>query len=255
MNFAVIASKQDPAALNIASELEALDVKVNYLVEDSIYAERVCMTFKEDFLIFVSRHKSEKGTNSLTVHTPGNWKSADFGGQTGEVCPCSAFFLKHIFKILTEKAKDSGYPVSLEVTHHGPYLEKPCCFIEIGSSEKQWEDKKAARIVASTVKQAIDTYNEKYDWIPAIGIGGPHYCPNLNKIQLSSKYALGHIIPEYMLPLTKFMLNQALNKTIEKPKIAILDWKGIGKSEQRKEILQLLDYSKIKAIRSEKIKD
>jgi hypothetical protein len=50
------------------------------------------------------------------------------------------------------------------------------------------------------------------------------------------------------------MLNQAINKTIEKPKIVILDWKGIGKSEQRQEILGLLESNNIEAIRSEKIK-
>jgi D-aminoacyl-tRNA deacylase len=255
MNFAVLASNKDPAALNIASELEALGVKVNYLIEESIYAERVCMTFNEDFLIFISKHRSEKGTNSLTVHTPGNFKEAEFGGQEGKLCPASAFFSKHIFRILNEKGKDSGYQVSLEVTHHGPYLEKPCCFIEIGSSEKQWEDKKAGKIIAATVKEALDTYTEKHDWIPAIGIGGLHYCPSFNRIQLNTSYALGHIIPGYQMPLTAQIIMQAINKTIEVPKAAILDWKGIKKSEDRQMIQDVLKNNKIEIIRSEKIKD
>ena len=38
------------------------------------------------------------------------------------------------------------YSVTLEVTHHGPLIEIPCCFIELGSQEKQWNDKEAAKI-------------------------------------------------------------------------------------------------------------
>jgi D-aminoacyl-tRNA deacylase len=253
MKFSILASKKDIAALNIAQELEKLGIKVNYLEQDSIYSENIDKQIKGDFYIFVSKHKSEKNLKSLTVHAPGNWKQADFGGKPGRVCPTSSFFLKHLFQVLNQKASGLDYQVSLEVTHHGPYLEKPCCFIEIGSGEKEWKDKNAGKVIANTIKEAIETQmNEK--WISAIGIGGPHYCPNFNKVQLSSHYALGHIIPEYALPLTNEMLKEAIEKTIPKPEVAILDWKGLGKAEQRQEIFALLENHNLKAIRTEKIK-
>ena len=31
------------------------------------------------------------------------------------------------------------YKLTLECTHHGPLIEKPCVFIEIGSTETEWE--------------------------------------------------------------------------------------------------------------------
>lgn len=253
MQFIILASEKDIAGMNIAKELDKLGIKGYFLQDETIYSENIDKKIPGDFYIFVSKHQSEKQVKSLTVHAPGNWNQADFGGQVKKVCPISALFLKYIFQILEKNAKHSGYEVSLEVTHHGPYIEKPCCFIEIGSTEKQWKDEKAIKIIAKTVKESILKFKPKKEWISAIGIGGPHYCPNFNKIQLNTNYSLGHIIPEYHLPLTQDMLQEALEKTIEKPKVAILDWKGCGKSEQRKEIIMLLEKKGITHRRSDQV--
>jgi D-aminoacyl-tRNA deacylase len=276
MKFKILASKNDTAGRNIAAELEKLGLgaKIVHLETDSIHAENIDKQIFGDIFIFVSKHKSEQKNKTLTVHAPGNWrpqksiqeeisdgcqnskgilKQADLGGQPGKVCPTASFFLKHLFLILNEKAKNSEYKVSMEVTHHGPYMERPCCFIEIGSGEEQWQDKNAAKIIAEAVKQAIST-DIGVGWISAIGIGGPHYCPNFNKVQLSSNYALGHIIPEYSLPLTKEMLKEAIEKTLPQPELAILDWKGLGKAESRQEILKLLEQAGLKYIRTDKAK-
>ena len=75
----------------------------------------------------------------------------------------------------------------------------------------------------------------------AIGIGGPHYCPNFNKIQLNSNLALSHIIPQYILPLTEEMVKEALDKTQEEVDFAVLDWKGLGNSEMRQQAIEVLD--------------
>jgi D-aminoacyl-tRNA deacylase len=256
MNFTILASKKDMAALNIARELNSLNIDAELIEHQSIYAENIDAEFSGDFIIFVSMHKSEKEVRTLTLHAPGNWKQADFGGKPGEVCRTSSLFLKHVFKILNQKTAESklDYQVSLEVTHHGPYLEKPCCFIEIGSTEREWMDDKASKVIAETLNDAMFSFKPDKELIPSIGIGGPHYCPNFNKIQLNSQYAISHIIPEYALPLTEQMLLQAITKTTEPVKTAILDWKAIGNAEERKNIISLLDKHKIQAVRSEKIK-
>ena len=141
----------------------------------------------------------------------------------------------------------------MEVTHHGPEINKPCCFIEIGSSEKEWQDEKAVKIIAETIKTAIEKYKPNKEWVSCIAIGGKHYAPSFNKIQLNSNYAISHIIPEYTLPLNEKMLNEAIEKTTPKPKTAILDWKAIGKSEERKEIISLLNKYNLKIIRTNQI--
>jgi D-aminoacyl-tRNA deacylase len=256
MKFKILASKNDTAGRNIAVELEKLGLgtKLVYLETDSIHAENIDKQIFGDIFIFVSKHKSEQKNKTLTIHAPGNWRQADFGGQPGKASLTTSFFLKHLFLILNKQAEGSGYQVSMEVTHHGPYMERPCCFIEIGSGEEEWQDKNAAKIIAQSVQQAIST-DIGIGWISAIGIGGPHYCPNFNKVQLSEKYALGHIIPEYSLPLTPAILKEAIDKTLPQPELAILDWKGLGKAEQRQEIIRLLEQAGLKYTRTDKARE
>ena len=198
---------------------------------------------KYDFIIFASKHKSEKKEKTLTVHAPGNFRNADLGGETGKVCKSSALFQKQLFERLKKNAEEHNlkYDVTLESTHHGPLIDKPCVFIEIGSTENEWVNRKAGFIIAKTISEIIQEFKENpYNEI-AIGIGGPHYCPNFNKIQLNSNIAISHVIPQYVFPLTEEMIKEAIEKTEEEIDLALLDWKGLGNAEQRQEVLDILD--------------
>ena len=267
MNFIILYSKKDEAGINIAEKLKdhyLPQIPIIELQKDSIFSEDIDKDERirsADFIIFATRHKSEKGGKTLSLHAPGNWRNADFGGKAGKVCPTNALVLKFLFQKLRENAEKekSDYPVTLECTHHGPLIEKPCCFIELGAGEEQWKDKKTAEIIAKTISdlQNFDKWKSEHkkQIKTAIGIGGPHYCPNFNKIQLSetSNIALGHIIPEYCLPLNESMLKEAIEKTKEHVDAFILDWKGCGRSEERQKVVELLDKFGLNYIRTEKV--
>ena len=249
-NYLIVASKKDKAGINITTQLSQFP-RENfnfYLVEDEIiYTENLDLEKinKYDFIIFVSRHKSEKKEKTLSVHSPGNFRSAELGGESGKVCRASAQFQKQLFENLNKNVENSGlgqkYKVTLECTHHGPLIGKPCVFIEIGSTQIEWEDRRAGFILAKTILETIRDFNPNPYREIAIGIGGPHYCPNFNKLQLKSNVAISHIIPQYVFPLTEEMIKEALNKTEEEIDLVLLDWKGLGTAEQRKQILALLD--------------
>lgn len=248
MRFAVLYSKKDEAGKTIAEQLKGFflpQILIIELKKESIYSENIDKDKRLkniEFIIFASKHKSASGKPCLSLHAPGNFRNADYGGKSGKVCKTSSFILKYLFQRLNENLKNSGlsYEATLECTHHGPLLKKPCCFIELGSSEAQWGDSKAAKIIAKTLASLQD-YKKNSSWIPSIGIGGPHYCPNFNKIQLNSAYAISHIIPEYSFPLTEAMLKEAIEKTEETANTAVIDWKGCGKSEEKQEILNLVE--------------
>ena len=118
--------------------------------------------------------------------------------------------------------------------------------------EKKFNDMNIMHTVVFFGSSRIDEKKNK-NLIPSIAIGGPHYCPNFNKIQLKSEYAISHVIPEYALPLTETMLKQAEQKTKEQIKIALLDWKGIGNSEQRNQTIDLLNKFGLKYKRTSSI--
>lgn len=248
MRFAVAYGKDDPAGNNIIENLKKISflpqIPVIKLKKHPIYSEFLEKKHPElkntDFLIFASTHRSKANKNSLSLHAPGNWRGADLGGQPGKVCKTSSFVLKYMFQELNKiaKAENSDYEITLEVTHHGPLTEIPCCFVEIGSQEEQWKDQKAGKIIAKIISSLQDY--KKENWIPAIGIGGPHYAPLFNKIQLNSQYAISHIIPGYSLPLTTSMLQEAEQKTLEHVKQVLVDWKGCGKSEERAKTLETI---------------
>ncbi len=246
-NYLIVASKKDIAGINITTHLSQFGDFSFYLVDNEvIYTENLDLEKMShyDFIIFASRHRSEKNQKSLSVHAPGNWKRADFGGREGRVCKTSALFQKQFFEKLKKNAEQfhlSGYDLTMECTHHGPLIDKPCIFAEIGSTETEWKDRKAAFIVARTIYETIQEFKENpYNEI-AIGIGGPHYCPNFNKIQMNSNIAISHVIPQYVFPLSEEMVQEAIAGTEEDIDLILLDWKGLGPSEQRQQTLDVLN--------------
>jgi len=269
--YLIVASKLDKAGINITTQLSQFrenpvfsSMKQSpafdfYLVDNEIiYTENLDLEKinQYDFIIFASKHKSEKKEKTLSVHAPGNWRQAELGGESGKICKTSALFQKQIFEKLKRNVKThdlKNYKVTLECTHHGPFIDKPCIFIEIGSTEIEWEDRRAGFVIAKTIRDIIQDFKENpYNEI-VVGIGGPHYCPNFNKIQLNSNIALSHIIPQYTLPLTEEMIKEALDKTEEEVDFALLDWKGLGNSEQRQKVLEILDKLYVRYKRTNEI--
>ncbi|HTZ42000.1 MAG TPA: D-aminoacyl-tRNA deacylase [Candidatus Omnitrophota bacterium] len=257
--YLIVASKKDKAGINITTRLSqfrgnpllsSMKQAPNYdfylVDEEIVYTENLNMEKinKYDFIIFASRHSSEKGGKTLSVHSPGNFRRADFGGESGKVCRSSALFQKQMFEKLNENAKAyhlEEYAVTLEATHHGPLIDKPCLFIEIGSTDIEWTDRRAAFVVAKTIDDVVRNYQENKFREVAIGIGGPHYCPGFNKIQLNSNVAISHIISQYVLPLSEEMMKEAVEKTEEEIDFVLLDWKGIGNAQERERIIEILE--------------
>jgi len=248
MRFAIAYSKLNSAGKLIAEEFKKLafapQIPIIELPKETLYSDNLNeKNYPElrniDFILFTSTHRSAKGNPSLSLHAPGNWRSADLGGHEYKVCKTSAFVLKYLFIELNKKYNENKdnlneeYEITLEVTHHGPLIDLPCCFIELGSSEKQWGDREAAKILAKTILTLQDYPNTHIDnWQPAIGIGGGHYNQAANKIMLRTNYAVGHIIPKYSLPVTESMLKEAEIKTQEQIVKVLLDWKGLGQYKQ-----------------------
>lgn len=261
--YLVVASKKDLAGVNITTQLSQFRPNPLmksmgngasfdfYLIDElQIYTESLDLEKinKYDFIIFASKHQSKKKEKSLSVHAPGNWRNADYGGEKGKACRSSALFQKFMFEILMknrEKFNLTGYQVTMEVTHHGPLIDKPCVFIEIGSTETEWNDRRAGFAIAKTIDEVIAEFKPSEYQEIAIALGGPHYCPSFNKIQAKSNIAISHVIPNYVAPITEEMVLEAVEKTVEEIDFAILDWKGLGQADKRDEVVNILEKNYI----------
>ena len=221
MHFCICYHTQDEAAVNIIHQLKKLQVNLPiYFFDDTehlIFLNNLDKDKKltEDFIIFVSKHQSTQHNQTLTVHSIGNFRKAEFGGRDGKLCPASATVNKLLFQELTRQAAGSRYQTTLEATHHGPYIEKPSCFIELGSTTEEWRDEEGGTIVAKAIALFIEHFHTtEKDFIPVVGIGGPHYCPAFTKLQSTSAYAVSHVLPHYHIPFTEEMIQELIKNTL-----------------------------------------
>ncbi len=166
-----------------------------------------------DLIVVASRHRSKSGLRTLTVHPLGNFSSADFGGQPGKLVPTAPRKMTHALLELKNKAGHLDFGISFEATHHGPYLETPLFFIEIGSDESAWPEKEPASAIAEVILSLAEPLRTDDD-IVAVGIGGGHYMPRISDVAGSHKISFGHMVPSYALEsLDADMIRQAVAKT------------------------------------------
>jgi D-aminoacyl-tRNA deacylase len=211
------------------------------------------LPFNPDVCLVASRHRSESGKPTLTCHPTGNYGRADLGGKDGTLQLTHAHYLRQCLLLLrsVNEKYGLGYEVSMEVTHHGPTgLPFPLLYVEVGSTKEQWSDENACNAVAETIYEALFLGAEVKP--SAVGFGGPHYAPNFNEV--SSHYAVGHIMPKHAVEyLTKTMVQEMFEKTAPRPDVAIIDWKGLKGAE--KDVLQaILDELGINWVKTSELK-
>jgi len=172
--------------------------------------------------IFISRHRSKMARPSLTVHPIGNYGEAQFGGNDKTLVKSSPRLMTHLLRLIKRNLKTTAlnYQVCFEVTHHGPYLEIPTFFVEVGSTENEWNKKEPARIIAQSLLELLEKYRYEEDFpnnVPVlVGVGGGHYAPRFTDVVFEKNAAFGHMIPKYHIDAGNIDLaafEKALQKT------------------------------------------
>lgn len=229
----IVTSSEDPASLNIRARLlersrwsetgsfegratmtkdEFLMVQVDRIhLEEDLIDERVskALGLVVDLIVFASRHRSESKIPTLTVHPIGNFSSADLGGRPGALCKTSPQLMTSALRALSANGKGLGFNISFETTHHGPFVNAPAFYIEIGSYEELWGREDAAEAIAESIMSIRD---EGHPVI--VCVGGGHYAPRFTEVALSRKVAIGHMAANYALEaLRPDMIEQMVDKS------------------------------------------
>jgi D-aminoacyl-tRNA deacylase len=229
------------------AQINGKNITLATLNHESVTAQ----SLPEDFpgsklIVFISRHSSQSGIPTFSVHAPGNFNQAELGGLPEKVSVAPALAMQTALKALVHYKEPSlmAYEVSYECTHHGPSLDVPTMFVELGSSETQWSDTRAAQVVADATMTAIVEFSEPS--VPAVlGIGGTHYNHKFTLMSLMGEAVFSHMIPKYAVPnIDAEMLTQCMAKTYEKVTLALLDWKGI-RSEDKPALLDALEVARL----------
>lgn len=255
----VFVNKNDLASVNIKSNLDKLgysnllffkiiEIEENFLdLTNDDYKSILSneqIEYSDDLIfVFASKHCSEKNMRSLTVHSNALFDAAKIS-KTDSVFQTMLFRQLNLNYAENKDEFSEPFEVTFEVSHHTPILKIPGIFIEIGSTQKEWNDEFAGRIIAKSIIETVTNFqNEEFsDISQGISIGGPHYAPNLSRYMLKEeykKYFVGHMVPKYAL---EFLTSQVLSDLLVKSKsffindskvFIFLDWKGLGQYKEQ----------------------
>lgn len=235
----ILASERDPAAMNIVSwllelyDFERTANECHFQVDEDVSLEVIrgetteadSLSQRPEEVIVASRHASETGRPSLTVHVPGFIEKR-------ELALAAPKTIKLALTALRAEVESLKLPfeVSLEVTHHGPAgLDVPVTFVEIGSRPEQWGDKRAGEAVAHAIMKAASSDVKCFN---AVGLGGPHYAPRHTEVTLNTDVGVGHILPKYF-SFDESLVELAVRRTCCGVDLLLLDWKGLSEQQRR----------------------
>ncbi len=148
-----------------------------------------------DSVIIMSKHSAKSGKPALTAHPIGNYHEADYGGRERTLVKASAAAMSDAIRRIKTYCTDPGVQTCYEVTHHGPWLDRPTFYIEIGSDESHWGDLPSAELLARVITE-LEPHDE---YRTLVGIGGGHYAPRFTEAVMSNKVNFGHMLPNYQI--------------------------------------------------------
>ena len=263
---------------------------VNLLVIEKLHimADDIDLQFEKstgikiETILVLSRHVSSSQTPAMTLHAIGipgvmpYGAAGRSGGKNGVLVPPNPFFaplFRTMHEFASERKLDQEFDLTLETTHHGPVLSKPTVYIEIGSTENEWNRTDVADCWAESISHVLGISTGKHAKIDdnldvMIGFGGGHYAPRHRAIILESNFYLGHVIANYSLSFDDVDSSgvisgpwiDAIVNTVESTKLSFpnnnifahLDRKSF-KGWQRSAIIQKLDELGIEVRRGKEI--
>ena len=249
----IVTSKEDIASMNIREHLlrgwswkevgafedapihtfqDFLMVAIQdiHLDRDRIDEQVMKKTGKEfEVAIFASRHRSESKIPTLTVHPIGNFSKAEFGGLDRTLVKASPHLMTSSLRTLKEKADELEFNISLEATHHGPYLDTPSFFIEIGSDESFWTHQKAAEVIADVIMNVEEKKGKVL-----LCAGGGHYAPRFTDLAMENEVSIAHMAANYALDalIDETVMKEMITKS-GSPKAVYFHRKSMPKPKYR----------------------
>lgn len=254
----LVAYQDDPAGHNMVKFLSKDMIKKGDIFCGKFYDLVIIPTpaisadwleekYPYDGFVFLSKHAAESGVLALTCHSTGNFSEAKFGGNNRQIAiPHPNLQKKYLQTLKKNQDHFSEFQITIEATHHGPTaLTKPSIFIEIGTTEKQWNDVSLCNSVATLVHQVLSHPIQENPI--AICFGGTHYPSKFTDELLEGKHALGTVIPKHALENLDEKLFSHILEQNSMAKTALLDWAGLGPNKQK--VLDFLATTNLEVIK------
>ena len=238
----MVASRQDEASTSMGeyfiengpfSELSkdlysSGDMVLAFIKEKHLYwngpdalEKELNMEFSD--IIFLSRHSSVADIKSVTVHPTGNFRnSADLGGMPRKISKAYPEMMTAYLRKLRSSMNVPGVEVTFEATHHGPLIDIPNFYFEIGTTKEQWADPDILDVCLDAVNSASPGKGDNF-----VGVGGGHYMTKVTDYAVQNEVNVGHMISKHSLAeIDQEMIQLAVEET-PRCRGFILDRKGV----------------------------
>jgi D-tyrosyl-tRNA(Tyr) deacylase len=219
--YLLVVSEPDPVAPRVAAEWGTLPstgdhvdgTAIRRLAPDTLVLRRAGIHVNDERLdlrlppslreqnptiVFPSIHRSSENIACLTTHSLGNLgPGAGVGGRARTVCPSDPRSMTQVLRRLADEGKPTGLMTTFESTHHGPELELPAFFVEIGYGTLPEPPQAAVKLLASVLREIRPDAQDRV----AFAVGGGHYAPHFTDLALRRRWSFGHIVSRHALQL------------------------------------------------------
>jgi len=178
------------------------------------------------YALFISRHEMTNPKPIFTVHTPGTWP---------DVSVSNPHLVSAVFRALCKYVYEP-FTCAFEATHHTPNTSAvSATFVEVGSTESEWTDRKAVDVLLRSVEEALGGGLPENP--PAMVVGDLHYV-TVADMALRGEVDLGHVVPKYV-EITLGAVKTAYRKHTAPVKKAVVFRKNV-KNPTRGEVVEFL---------------
>jgi D-aminoacyl-tRNA deacylase len=213
----IIVSKDDPVGRNVSGLFSLRYIEFGNVLDCSI---------KSDLNLFITKHESSSKMKCFSCHSTGNFGKADFGGKDFTLSCSNALIQSACILKLKELLKPLKLDslVVIEATHHGPSNDSCNLFLEVGSTDLEYNNLNYCAVLAKVAEYIFAEYesimNSKAK--VAVCIGGSHYAYGFTKM-VSKDFCIGISAFISIDNLSKSMLGQMIDKTFPKPSVVLVD--------------------------------
>jgi len=235
-----IAISKDPVARGVARELGLAgspgasylstakmgDVLVLFYDGDSVEPppEEALKALGVSHLVVPSRHEMARPRPMLTAHTPGTAPSLSVA-HAG----LKSWLLR---RICSERPED--FDCALEATHHAPNTEEiSVTFVEVGSTEREWRDRRALRALASALGE-LPRFEARAP--PVMSVGDLHYSLLTAEV-VDGAVDVGHVVHKDVA--TADLAVRAFMKHVTRPRKVVVYRKSL-KGPVRRDVMDAL---------------
>jgi D-aminoacyl-tRNA deacylase len=170
----------------------------------------------------------------FTVHTPGTWP---------DVSVSNPHLVSAVFRALCKYAYEP-FTCAFEATHHPPNTSAvSATFVEVGSTESEWTDRKAVDVLLHSVEEALGGVLPENP--PAMVVGDLHYV-TVADMALRGEVDLGHVVPKYV-EITLGAVRTAYRKHTTPVKKAVVFRKNV-KNPTRGEVVEFLKSQGVEVV-------